>query len=80
MTELLLLFSPLFLPLIGLLLCGFLLFLVFRAIEVPWSELKPLAEEKDHIVLIFGAERYPLELSSLASNGIQQYLGHKKAK
>lgn len=43
-------------------------------LKVPWSALNPVAEEKDRLVLEFGAERYRLELSSHDSTAIQQYL------
>ena len=55
---------------------NFTVYLMFQPIEVPWTELKPVVEVKDRIVLEFGAERYRLELSTQASTGIQQYLKH----
>lgn len=45
-----------------------------QKLKVPWSALNPVAEEKDRLVLEFGAERYRLELSSHDSTAIHQYL------
>jgi hypothetical protein len=49
------------------------IFMFLRPIEVPWSELKPVAEDKDLVILEFDAERYRLELSSQVSKQMQHY-------
>lgn len=49
------------------------IFMFLQPIEVPWSELKPVAEDKDLVILEFDAERYRLEMSSQASKQMQHY-------